>query len=105
MSNLANMYATGRGVARDDAKAIELYEKAAQANIPWACFRYAAYLESGVGIARDEVEAAKWYSKAAEQGHTGAQTRLVLLEYRAAQKQKETKAKVDDVASCQGLGC
>lgn len=62
------MYAAGRGVARNEAAAAALFQKAAEAGNALAQFRFAACLENGIGVAKNDAEAAKYHNKATEQG-------------------------------------
>ena len=76
--NLGEMYAYGKGVAKDENMAVVLYRKAAkqgnaqaQVNLGW-CFA------NGVGVAMDKKTAYKLYRKAAEKGNAQAQVNLGL---------------------------
>src|SRR6266853_441014 len=65
---LGFMYASGRGIPKDEAKAVEWFQKAAdQRNAGaqvWLAFMYA----SGRGVPRDGAKAVEWYQNAAFQG-------------------------------------
>ena len=69
-------YYYGRGVARDEAKAIEYYLPAAEAGHAGAqhmlgnCYRY------GYGIKQDMQKARYWYEKAAAQGYSYSRAAL-----------------------------
>jgi hypothetical protein len=56
----------GRGVSRDDAKAVSLYKQAAENGHAGAQCEFGAMYESGRGVAKDEEQAKAWYQKAAE---------------------------------------
>ncbi len=65
---LAQAYATGRGVAKDPAKAAVWYRKAADQGNVYAQGLLGLAYKYGAGVAKDGAEAARWYRKAAEQG-------------------------------------
>jgi TPR repeat protein len=72
-TRLGEMYAIGRGVSRDEAKAVRWLLKAAeQGNTEAQCFLGGMY-QDGKGIPKDDAEATRWYRKAAEQGDANAQ--------------------------------
>lgn len=105
---LGEAYANARGVAKDEAKAVEWYTEAAKQGHPDAQLKlnfmknYAKAVELsikaaeqghpdaqynlgvmytyGIGVAKDEAKAAEWYTKAAKQGHVAAQLWISLGE-------------------------
>lgn len=80
--NLAWMYYSGRGVAKDFGKAIEWGLKAAEQGHRKAQYYAGSIYESGeLGLNKEPKEAAKWYRKAAEQGESDAQTALGRMYY------------------------
>jgi hypothetical protein len=78
-TKLAAMYATGDGVARDPAKAVEWYRQAADKGDATAENNLAIFYEAGEFVPRDMAEAARLYRKAAEQGAAIAQYNLAVL--------------------------
>ena len=76
---LGNLYADGKGVARDDAAAFKWFRLAADQGNAAAQYNVAASYAAGVGVAKSEVEAARWFRRAAEQGMPVAQLNLGLL--------------------------
>lgn len=71
---LAHMYATGRGVAKDEKKSKALYRTAAEKNSPAGQFAMAFYyLEN-----EERKKAFPWLEKAAQAGHADAQFLLSL---------------------------
>ena len=77
--NLGLMYAKGKGVVKDDSKAIQWWTLAAeqgdgkaQTNLGWV-------YEKGKGVPIDAQKAAKWYQLAADQGIAKAQEKLDLV--------------------------
>jgi uncharacterized protein len=68
MYNLGKLYLKGRGVARNDAKAREWYQKAVEGGSAEGMVRL-GWLYSG---SRDYAQALQWYQKAAEVGDPDA---------------------------------
>ena len=66
----------GDGVARDEARAVEVLKEAAELGYADAQFRLGECYGGGHGVEQDDAEAVKWYRKAAEQGHADAQNKL-----------------------------
>ncbi|TFG92691.1 MAG: sel1 repeat family protein [Myxococcales bacterium] len=73
---LGSLYRAGRGVARDDEKAVEWLRRAAAVGHAEAQYGLASMIERGWGAARDRAEATEWYRKAAARGHLLAARRL-----------------------------
>jgi TPR repeat protein len=76
MYNLGVYYENGFGVAQDDAKAREWYEKAADKSHAGAMFNLGVLYANGEGVAQDYARAREWYEKAADKGHTSAMFNL-----------------------------
>ena len=70
--------ATGRGIAKDEAKAVEWYEKSAAQGYAPAEANLGGMYSEGLGIARDEAKAVGWFQMAAAQGHAVAQFNLAI---------------------------
>ena len=67
------LYASGRGVGKDYTKAIEWYEKAADAGCSWAMKNLGIYyLHGAVGLEKNLDMAHEWLEKAIAAGDTGA---------------------------------
>jgi TPR repeat protein len=77
--NLADCYARGVGVAKDEAEAVKWLRKAAAQGYSRAQCQLGYYYARGQGVAKDEVEAVAWYRKAAAQGYAEAQIQLGYL--------------------------
>lgn len=73
---LAKLYYNGDGVAKDDAKAVEWYQKAAEQGIAFAQYKLGAMYDKGEGVLKDAAKAAEWWEKAAAQGNGAAQESL-----------------------------
>lgn len=76
---LALRYSEGRGVAKDDAKALSLATKAAQQGLVIAQYRLGAMYERGIGVEKDLVQAKGWYERAAKGGNRKAMHNLAVL--------------------------
>ncbi len=77
---LGLLYATGRGVERDEEKAREWIQRAAEQGKADAMIYLAdAYLKGSLGLEQDEQEAKRWLGIAAEAGDTRAQKQLEAL--------------------------
>jgi hypothetical protein len=69
---LGTLYALGKGVDKDYARAAPLLRAAAESGLAEAEYDYGVLCENGYGVARDAVEALAWYRKAAAQGNASA---------------------------------
>ena len=80
--NLGCCYATGEGVAKDQAEAVRWYNMAAKQGHADAQFNltsyYARCYENSEGVAKDQAAAIEWFLKAAEQGDAKAQYHLAV---------------------------
>jgi TPR repeat protein len=81
MIYLAVFYQSGRGGAKDDAKAREWYEKAADKGDASAMMLLGLLYEHRVG---DYAKAREWYEKAADKGNAEAKANLEKLAVREA---------------------
>ena len=70
------MYAQGRGVPQNLAKALKWYRRAADQGHPEAQHNLALMYATGTGLAQDLAQARTWLRKAADQGLILAQVRL-----------------------------
>lgn len=66
---LAWLYYNGKGVEWDKAKALTLYEKAAEKGLAQAQVRCGEMYENGMGTAVDKQKAFMWYKRAADQNY------------------------------------
>lgn len=76
---LARMYYNGYGVAKDDAKAAEWYQKAADQGNAFAQYNLGVMYDKGEGVPRDAAKAVQWWQKAAAQGSQAAEESLKAL--------------------------
>jgi TPR repeat protein len=74
--NIGNMYASGRGVPKDNAKAGEWYRLAALQGLHIAQKQIGATYYLGEGATQSYTEALKWYQKAADGGDAEAQNNV-----------------------------
>jgi TPR repeat protein len=64
---LGYIYASGKGLPRNDAEAAKWYRKAAEQGNAYAQYTLGLFYDTGEGIPQDFAEAARWFRKAAEQ--------------------------------------
>lgn len=76
---LALRYSEGRGVEKDDGKALSLVTKAAQQGLVMAQYRLGAMYERGIGVGKDLMQAKGWYERAAKGGNRKAMHNLAVL--------------------------
>jgi Sel1 repeat-containing protein len=69
---LGTLYALGKGVDKDYARAAPLLRAAAESGVAEAQYDYAVLCQSGFGVAQDPAQALEWYRKAAAQGNADA---------------------------------
>lgn len=69
---LGALYALGKGVEKDYARAAPLLRQAAESGLAEAQFDYGVLCEYGHGVPQDLAQAAAWYEKAAAQGYPDA---------------------------------
>jgi TPR repeat protein len=79
MTLIGEIYANGRGVPRDDARALAWYDQAAALGERNAIFALAMFKIAGRGAAADRDEAARLLADAAKRGHAVAAYDLALL--------------------------
>ena len=86
MCELGNAYANGTwGLTKDEAKAVEWYQKAAEVGEEYAmCKLGDAYANGTWGLTKDEAKAVEWYRKAAKGGYHKAAERLQELEEKSS---------------------
>jgi uncharacterized protein len=77
--NLGTLFAEGKGVEHDDAKAFVWFHRAADQGNAAAQYNVGASYAEGAGVEKSDVNAAKWFHRAADQGMPFAQLNLGLL--------------------------
>jgi TPR repeat protein len=87
ISNQATALWEGKGVARDSAKAVELWRQAAEKGVPQAMWGLGLAYESGDGVARDVAAAEQWFQRAAAGGVKGAAEALAELKQAAVARE------------------
>jgi TPR repeat protein len=78
---LGFLYLTGKGVARDSAKAAGYLQLAAKQNSALAITFLSIMYDGGYGLERDRPAAARLYEKAAQAGSTNAMGRLANMNF------------------------
>ena len=112
--NLGLMYAQGRGVAKDEARAVELCQAAADQGDAGAQCALGVMYATGRGAAKNEARAVELFQAAAEQGHATALFNLGNMyrdgrgvakdEARAMQLYQATRARGSPSATCTRTG-
>ena len=69
---LGTLYALGKGVDKDYARAAPLLRAAAESGLAEAQYDYGVLCENGFGVPKDAGQAIDWYRKAAAQGNANA---------------------------------
>jgi TPR repeat protein len=102
-TNLGYMYAEGRSVEPDAAKAAEYFEKACKYNDPAGCTALGVALVGGVGVAKDLARAAQLFERACERADLRGCTSLGFL-YATGQGVAKDAAKAVELfqKSCDG---
>ncbi|MFD1379316.1 tetratricopeptide repeat protein [Fodinicurvata halophila] len=72
-NNLGLLYAEGRGVNKDPARAFELINRAASKGLPGAKHNLGLLYKSGTGVAADPNRAKQLFEEAAQQGYQRSQ--------------------------------
>jgi TPR repeat protein len=78
MLGLGELYEHGRGVRKDMARAVQLYERAADRS-NWAQFKLGVLYYKGEGIPKDRAKAIQWWKKAADGGNAKAQNNVGVM--------------------------
>lgn len=78
-NHLGVHYFLGLGVAKDQRKAVEWYEKAAKQGDPDAQRNLGDMYMNGHGVQKDDFKAYMWYFAAVQQGNESAQARIDIL--------------------------
>lgn len=66
-TDIALLYANGKGIPRDSAQAVVWFRRAAEGGDPSAQYNLALMYERGEGLPRDYHEAVRWFTAAADQ--------------------------------------
>jgi TPR repeat protein len=70
--NLSEMYFQGRGVAKDESRALAILRRGAMLGDPFSQAELARRLQAGDGVRGDSVEACAWYDLSARGGNESA---------------------------------
>lgn len=71
--------AEGRGMTRDPALAVKVFEQIAASGFAPAQYKLASLYEKGVGVTRDLAQAKLWYGRAADLGNARAMHNLAVI--------------------------
>ena len=82
MKDQGDRYYFGVNASKDNAKAREWYEKAADMGSVEAMVSLGVLYANGQGVAQDYAKAREWYQKAADKGDASAKVRLQQLPIR-----------------------
>jgi uncharacterized protein len=73
---IAQSYAKGAGVEKDEGTAVHWYRLAAEQSLPEAEYAMGFSYSEGTGVQRDDVQAMQWFKRAANHGHAEAAFRI-----------------------------
>jgi TPR repeat protein len=79
MLHLGNKYSRGQGVLKDEALALQYYQRAAEIGSIIAMDNVGTYYAMGRGVPVDKVRAIAWYRRAAAHGYVPAMNNLGVL--------------------------
>lgn len=79
MTNLGACYQTGRGVGKNEAAAVDWYQRAADKGYGPAMNVLGICYATGAGVERDVAEAVRWYRRAAGKEYEPARQALARL--------------------------
>ncbi|QOY54018.1 sel1 repeat family protein [Candidatus Sulfurimonas marisnigri] len=89
-NKLGNLYNSGMGVKQDVAKSIELFSRACQGNIPYACTNLGIkYRVDFLGVKKDNAKAVEYFSKACSMGDSNGCHRLAVMYYDGIEVEKD----------------
>ena len=92
VGRLASLYANGKGVTVDGAKALRLYETAADKGDAFAQMQLGLRYAKGEGVTQDYVQAHKWVNLAAAEGDAeAAKSRDVFAKLMTAEQVAEAQ--------------
>jgi TPR repeat protein len=80
MFQLGALYAAGRGVRKDPARALDWYQRSVDAGSSAACLDLGRMFASGEGVERSETTALFWYRRGAAAGDERCREALAALE-------------------------
>ncbi len=102
MVSLGEMHEQGRGVRKDMARAVQLYERAADRS-PWAQFKLGVLYWQGESVPRNYARAIRWWQKAADGGNGKAQNNLGVMYERGLGVPRDYKQALDRYLAARGV--
>lgn len=103
-NNLGYLYQNGLGVKKDYAKAMELYQKAADKGLMAAVNNVGYMYYRGLGVKKDLDKARELFEKGAQTNEPSAQSNLGWLYLRHHKSQKDYETAVDLLAQAASTG-
>lgn len=103
MVDLGDMFEQGRGVKRDAAQAVQLYEQAGDRS-RWAQFKLGIMYSQGQGVPKNEAKALQWWQKSADGGNGKAQNNLGVMVDRGIGVERDYKKALDWYLLAQSRG-
>jgi len=79
MHNLAELYLRGKGVDKDTNKAVDLYFRMVELEVPLGYYDMSVMVQRGVGVTQSDKDAMIFLLKAAATGNPNAQTRVGVI--------------------------
>lgn len=103
MVDLGGMVEQGRGVKKDEAQAVRLYEQAGDRS-KWAQFKLGIMYMQGKGVPKDDAKALQWWQKSADGGNGKAQNNLGVMYDRGIAVQRDYRRALDWYLLAQARG-
>lgn len=94
MVDLGDMFEQGRGVKKDVAQAVRLYEQSADRS-RWAQFKLGIMYSQGQGVPKNETKALQWWQKSADGGNAKAQNNLGVMYDRGIAVKRDYRRALD----------
>lgn len=79
MHNLAELYLNGKGVTKDTNKAIDLYSRMIELEVPLGFYDMSVMVQRGIGVSQSDRDAMLFLLNAADKGNPNAQTQIGII--------------------------
>ena len=103
MVDLGEMFEQGRGVKKDEAQAVQLYEQAGDRS-RWAQFKLGIMYLQGQGVPKNEAKALQWWQKSADGGNGKAQNNVGVMYDRGLSVKRDYAKALDSYLLAQARG-